>query len=120
MKPTDQLSHAVHVFCNLKKISKKLKNSFSAYVHFHEEKNIYNFLKDNKNQILFDKNLISVKLFEHIKKYSHLGSLILKFQDHLNTPSPPLLVNKREEHEFFCILYDLNLAGHRIPSNYLS
>ena len=60
----------IHVFCNLKKISKELKNSFVNYVHFYEEKNIYDFLKNNKNQILFDKNFISVKLFEYIKKYS--------------------------------------------------
>jgi len=60
----------VHVFCNLNKISKKLKNSLVSFVNFHEEKNIYNFLKDNRNQVLFDKNFISIKLFNHIKKYS--------------------------------------------------
>ena len=33
----------VHVFCNLKKISKELKKTFVHYVCFHEEENIYGF-----------------------------------------------------------------------------
>ena len=61
---------SVDVFCDLKKISKKLKKEFSHYAHFYEEKNIYNFLKKNKKEILFDKNFIPVKLFEYINKYS--------------------------------------------------
>ena len=61
---------SVDVFCDLKKISKKLKKEFSHYAHFYEEKNIYNFLKNNKKEILFDKNFIPVKLFEYINKYS--------------------------------------------------
>jgi len=66
----------VHVFCNLKKISKELKKTFVHYVCFHEEENIYDFLKNKENQILFDKNFISVKLFEYIKKYSKKFKLI--------------------------------------------
>jgi len=60
----------VHVFCNLKKISKGLKKTFIRYVRFHEKENIYDFLKNNKKQVLFDKNFVSLKLFEYIKKYS--------------------------------------------------
>jgi Xaa-Pro aminopeptidase len=65
----------IDVFCDLKKISKKLKKE-SIYARFHEEKNIYYFLKKNKEQILFDKNFTSVKLFEYIKKYSKKFKMI--------------------------------------------
>jgi len=40
------------VFCNLKKISKGLKKTFVRYVRFHEEKDIYDFLKNNKKLII--------------------------------------------------------------------